>query len=266
MSLKYTILLFALGLLYVWLGPKIEQRFNVRLPGLPGEQVGQYAPNNDRSLDFGDAEAKPGAIDPARLDELLKDVDGGQSTRSESLTSRPDTGPTTDGRSEPSTQSPGSTSPAAVARTESTPKPRPQVAETPSSQPKLKLGDLREIDRNRFESAAGILYTPGSAEGHRIDHLMRHTKDDTSRPVHGVFDGGRQGALATIDHAFLKVLRGDKGISKRTEGGRTVYIVDMGKRVGFIGGQKGQRQDKPAARKVQIVLEDGNRLITAYPR
>ena len=40
--------------------------------------------------------------------------------------------------------------------------------------------------------------------------------------------------------------------------------VDMGRRVGFVGGREGNRMRKPMARRVRIVL-DGTRVITACP-
>ncbi|MEM9589636.1 MAG: hypothetical protein AAGA03_20300, partial [Planctomycetota bacterium] len=63
----------------------------------------------------------------------------------------------------------------------------------------LKYGLLREVGEKRYLSPGGLLYMPGSAEGHRLEHLRRHTKDMPNRPgSHGVFDGGMEGMLATI--------------------------------------------------------------------
>jgi len=130
--------------------------------------------------------------------------------------------------------------------------------------PSLKYGVLREIGRERYISPAGLLYTPGSAEGHRLEHLRRHTADQPSRPgKHGVFDGGMEGALASIDKAYEKAKAGQR-TTKETDGNRIIYTVDMGKRIGFVGGRDGNRQRKPMARRLRMVLE-GNRVITAFP-
>jgi hypothetical protein len=51
---------------------------------------------------------------------------------------------------------------------------------------------------------------------------------------------------------------------KTTDRNRTIYTVDLGKRIGFIGGQDGGRRRNPMARRVRLVLE-GKRVITAYP-
>ncbi len=132
------------------------------------------------------------------------------------------------------------------------------------AQPSLKYGALREVGDERYLSPAGLLYTPGSAEGHRLEHLRRHTADQPDRPgKHGVFDGGMEGALKTIDQAYENAKIG-KRTTKHTEDGRTIYTVDMGQGIGFVGGREGNRRNKPMARRVQIVL-DGNRVITAYP-
>lgn len=128
----------------------------------------------------------------------------------------------------------------------------------------LKYGSLREIGKDRYISPAGLLYTPGSAEGHRLEHLRRHTEDQPSRPgKHGVFDGGMAGALKTIDQAYENAKIG-KRTSTREEDGRTIYTVDLGQRIGFVGGREGNQKNQPMARRVQLVL-DGNRVITAFP-
>lgn len=129
----------------------------------------------------------------------------------------------------------------------------------------LLYGLLREISPDRYLSPAGLQYTPGSAEGHRLEHLRRHTEDQPTRPgSHGVFDGGMEGALKTIDLAYEKAKKNTQTTTKN-EGSRTVYTVTMGGRVGYVGGRSGNQRRKPMARRVVLVL-DGNRVITAYPK
>jgi hypothetical protein len=128
----------------------------------------------------------------------------------------------------------------------------------------LLHGILVDQGNDRFRSPEGLLYVRGSQEGHRLKHLERHTVDDPGRPGrHGVFDGGMQGALMTIDKAYRKAKTGVQ-TSVEEEDGRTIYTVDMGTRVGFVGGSEGQRRRNPMARRVRLVLEQ-NRVITAYP-
>ena len=134
----------------------------------------------------------------------------------------------------------------------------------PISSPALLHGLLKETAPQRYVSPAGLLYGPGSQEGHRLEHLRRHTVDDPGRPgSHGVFDGDMPGALQTIDHAFQRAKTGQR-TTTRQDDDRTIYTVDMGKRVGFVGGRDGARRNHPMARRVRIVLE-GNRFITSYP-
>ena len=128
----------------------------------------------------------------------------------------------------------------------------------------LLYGILREVSADRFISPEGLLYTPGSAEGHRLKHLERHIKDNPSRAgSHGVFDGEMAGALKTIDRAYQRAKKNQK-TSKEVDDGRTIYTVDMGGRIGYVGGRNGKRRRNPMARRVKIVLS-GNRVITAYP-
>ncbi len=135
----------------------------------------------------------------------------------------------------------------------------------PSADPSLRYGLLRDTGNERYVSPAGLMYTPGSAEGHRIEHVRRHVEDDPGRPGnHGVFDGGIEGALQTIDRAYGKA-KTNQRTTKQEDDGRTIYTVDMGMRVGYVGGRDGGRKRNPVARRVMLVLE-GNRVITAYPK
>lgn len=124
---------------------------------------------------------------------------------------------------------------------------------------------LTEVGRNRFESPAGLLYTPGSQQGHRLKHLMKHAEDDPDRPgQHGVFDDSAAIAVVKlVDEAYEQALTG-KSTKTSREGNRTVYTVNLGRRVGYIGGQSGGRRNHPSANYVRLVVE-GERLITAFP-
>ena len=155
----------------------------------------------------------------------------------------------------PKTHSKSRSAPASPKATSSVPKP---------SGEDLLYGILQEVSRDRYVSPQGLLYTPGSAEGHRLKHLQRHTKDQPNRPgKHGVFDGGMEKALSTIDRAYERAKKKQRTTVTQEEG-RTIYTVDMGGRIGFIGGQDGKRKRNPMARRVRMVL-DGNRVITAFP-
>ena len=71
------------------------------------------------------------------------------------------------------------------------------------------------------------------------------------------------GALKTIDRAYERAKNNQRTTRKRDEG-RDILTVDMGGRVGYVGGRDGNRRRKPMARRVRLVL-DGQRVITAYP-
>lgn len=148
-----------------------------------------------------------------------------------------------------------------IDRGESSPSTDPAASQADDE---LLYGRLREISPDRYVSISGLLYTPGSAEGHRLEHLRRHTRDQPGRAgSHGVFDGDMSDAIETVDLAYERAKKGQR-TTKSTDQGRTIYTVDMGKRVGYVGGRTGNQRRKPMARRVRLVLE-GNRLITAYP-
>lgn len=137
-------------------------------------------------------------------------------------------------------------------------------ASDPASQEELLYGLLRKVSANDYLSPAGLIYGSGSEQGHRLEHLRRHTVDDPGRNgPHGVFDGGMEGALKTIDLAYEQANTGQR-TNRQVEDDRIIYTVDLGKRVGYVGGREGQRRRHPMARRVRMVLE-GKRLVTAFP-
>lgn len=146
-------------------------------------------------------------------------------------------------------------------------RPPPPGTSKKSTRSQPELGQLRDLGGKVWESAAGLKYGPGSREKHRLLHIMRHAEDQPKRPgKHGVFlgDGDRKKVLALIDEAYLQALKGGRKVDKKQEGNRVVYTVDLGRRIGFVGGQVGNKQGKPSAYKIRLVLE-GTNVITAFP-
>jgi hypothetical protein len=130
---------------------------------------------------------------------------------------------------------------------------------------KLLYGLLRETGNEDYLSPAGLRFTRGSEEGHRLKHLAKHLEDQPDRPgKHGVFYGDMPQVLKWLDEAYGRASAGAKGTSKREEEERTVYEVNFSKPIGYIGGRDGARQKNPDSKRLRMVVE-GNRLITAFP-
>ena len=73
-------------------------------------------------------------------------------------------------------------------------------------------GFLTEIGRSRYESPAGLVYGPGSEEGHRLKHIAKHLEDQPNRPgSHGVFRGDMKAFLIEIDDAYTRAKRRGEG-------------------------------------------------------
>jgi len=126
-------------------------------------------------------------------------------------------------------------------------------------------GSLRSVAPGIWESRAGLRYGPGGAQGNRARHVLEHAADIPGRRgLHGVFAGGRKAVIATIDEAFVAAQAGGPGVTVVQRGARTMYTVDMGHTVGFIGGQTGASLGNPAATHMRLVLE-GTSVITAFP-
>lgn len=130
-----------------------------------------------------------------------------------------------------------------------------------SGQPYLKEGR-----RGTKVSPEGLVYTGSRSGEHRTDHVLRHAKDQPNRPGnHGVFDADGDDVFRLIDEAYVLVKQNSRQVSKDPpRDGKTAFLVDMKRRIGFRGGKSGNRAGKPAAKKMKLILAD-DRVITAYP-
>ena len=141
------------------------------------------------------------------------------------------------------------------------PLPRPQDASAPGEIENI----LRTGSRAVYVSPAGLRYTRGSQQGHRLKHLMVHAQDKPDRPgQHGVFDSNEPAeVVALVDEAYLQAQSGRDTRTQR-EDERVVYDVNLRRRIGYIGGTSGKRKNHPAAKHMRLVIE-GDRVITAFP-
>ena len=120
----------------------------------------------------------------------------------------------------------------------------------------LKLSD------NAFHSASGLTFKFGSKHGNRLSHVLEHTKNDLTKNFHGVFTVGDD-LVKTLDEAYELAKKGGDNVIKSTENGRTSFIVDLGRNIGFEGGKKGSEK---ALNKINIIVEEGtDNVITAFP-
>lgn len=124
-------------------------------------------------------------------------------------------------------------------------------------------GPLEQIAVDSYVSEGGLSYLsdPGRFAS-RADHVLAHTVDDLSRPLHGVF-AVRSNACDVFD------LLDD--VLKRIEDGAAVmcgdgcFDVDMHRDVGTVGGTQGAAAGNPHTTWVRMVLADQDDVITAYP-
>ena len=126
---------------------------------------------------------------------------------------------------------------------------------------------LKELGRDRYQSPAGLLYTMGARGEHRIEHVMRHSRDMSDRPAHGVFigNGDRDTVLKLIDDAWeLAEAKSPKAEYEKSRG-NDAWTVNMGRKVGFDGGQKGKKNGGKSLNSIKLILANGNQVITAYP-
>lgn len=125
---------------------------------------------------------------------------------------------------------------------------------------------LKKLSKNRYQSPAGLVYAPGSDEGHRLKHIERHLTDIPNRPgSHGVFDGNMIDFLKAIDQAYTRASKREKGTSMKEDDGATVYEASFTAPIGYLGGESGKRQKNPKLNRMRLVIRDNNVVITAFP-
>jgi hypothetical protein len=125
---------------------------------------------------------------------------------------------------------------------------------------------LTKLPRNRFQSPAGLIYGPGSDEGHRLKHIERHLQDIPNRPgSHGVFEGSMVDFLKKIDQAYVSAQRREKGTSIVEDQGAVIYEASFPEAIGYLGGEAGRRQRNPKLKRMRIVVRNGDAVITAFP-
>lgn len=124
-------------------------------------------------------------------------------------------------------------------------------------------GSLEQVAEHSYVSDGGLSYPPdpGRFES-RADHVLAHTADDLSRPLHGVFDVGADACdvFDLLDQVRRKIREG-----AAVGCGDGCYDVDMRRDVGTVGGTQGAAAGNPPTTWVRIVVAQGDDVITAYP-
>jgi hypothetical protein len=241
------IVLFVALIGYVLARPSLERWWGVSLPSLT-ESSGTTQPERP-TADSAPSQSRPTESDPAE-----------RTSRETSPEALPDLAPPKTTRKEP----------APPAATNSPSKPDPftvPTAKKPASSGKAAPPkfELKKLGKGDLESPAGLVYSPGPSGEHRVDHVMRHSKDEPSRPQHGVFNGSRDEILKLLDDAYQLIKQNSRQVNKQSDGNRTEYTVRFDRAIGYEGGRSGMRNNFPKVNRLRLVLEDGKYVVTAYP-
>jgi len=224
------VILLVLALVYTLLQPLANRQFGWQLPSLQGLLTADRAP---APKDGNAQPVNPRSVDPSEDTSEDPSEDMGEDTGE--LTRRNEDASTT----------------------------AEEDRGTDESAP--LYGVLRSEGREVYVSQAGLRYTRGSAEGHRLKHLERHLSDQPERSGrHGVFNGNMPQVLRWIDDGYQRARQNAPGTSQRQEQGRTVYEAEFPQPIGFVGGREGNRRGRPVTKQLRVVTEE-DRVITAFP-
>ena len=127
------------------------------------------------------------------------------------------------------------------------------------------FGQLRRVGEDVWGSTAGLRYGIDPRYGNRVQHVLSHASDIPSRRIHGVFSVGRSQVLSLVDEAYTHAQQAGSNVTATVKGSRTIYTVDVGRPIGYVGGQIGSTLGYPTAQHIQLVIEGINDVITAFP-
>lgn len=238
-SLKFVVFLVVGLAIYGLVQPLVNRSFGLKLPGVWQivEQLQSPDSSKTRNAEDGIAKAKEKTPSP---DSQNEDADT-ETPSEKNVTNR---SPGADGGSAGSNDAPSKTQNTNV------------DVET----------YLKKLSKNRFQSPGGLVYAPGSDEGHRLKHIERHLRDIPNRPgSHGVFNGSMIDFLKTIDQTYVRASKREKGTSMKEDDGATVYEASFNAPIGYLGGEAGKRQKNPKLNRMRLVIRDNNLVITAFP-
>ena len=260
---KWAVAIIAALIVYVLLQPRLNQWFGWNLPSvasLTGDEPAKTQPKKK-------ADAKPSSASKSNKSQAATDYPELESTAPEQK--KPEQKlPEQKSPDKPKASSDPNNPPPSKSKASSNGSEASKTSgsATKSKSPSQSVEDyLKQVGKNRFESPAGLIYKPGSEEGHRLKHIERHLKDIPDRPgSHGVFDGSMVEFLMAIDDAVTRAKRKLKGTSMEEDDGAMVYEASFDKPIGFLGGETGKRKKNPKVKKMRVVIQD-DAVITAFP-
>ena len=125
---------------------------------------------------------------------------------------------------------------------------------------------LRFDGAGAFVSKNGLEFTVmgrGAGQENRIDHVRKHLSNDLLKAggIHGVFNGSMSDVISGLDEAWEQIRKGN--FTTVTTSRSPVYVVDMGRVVGWQGGANGSKE---ALTKIGIIVQPGtSKIVTGYP-
>jgi len=264
---KWAVIIIGVVIAYVVFQPRVNQWFGWKLPSVAsmvGDEKPSKATTKKGELSKNDtAKTSKKSADAEEDLELEKETKREAASPKKKTAEKAKTAVEADDENEPPAKAsgqPDSNKPSPPSKTATKPK---NDSNDDESDP--LYGFLSKVGSNRYESPAGLVYGPGSEEGHRLKHIARHLEDQPKRPgSHGVFKGDMKAFLTAIDDGYSRAKKGEKRTTKKEDGDSTVYEITFEKAIGFVGGEAGGRKKNPATKKLRLVVR-GSNVITAFP-
>ncbi len=138
----------------------------------------------------------------------------------------------------------------------------------------LRGGEIRELENSGllikqrygvWKTRGGLLLSGRDKDGStRLEHVMKHSRDNRRKAVHGVFTITKTGIITLMDRVWSMYRKGS--LALRKNGSRSVIQYDTGERIGFSGGRRSKGRTMEYLTKVRLVLNGkGPGVVAFYP-
>jgi hypothetical protein len=89
-------------------------------------------------------------------------------------------------------------------------------------------------------------------------HIYEHTENDPKKPIHGIFDISNEDVDNLLEEIKKIILENNKKIFRRYFSGQEfIYEIDMGRKIGWMGGEYGEENGFPATSLVRVIMDRG---------
>lgn len=127
----------------------------------------------------------------------------------------------------------------------------------------IEIPFLAELNQDRWQSPAGLVYSRVDASQHRLSLLSAHIREPTDLECQRGFDGDLHQVLVWIDQAYRRFQQGNSGDrANAISNGESVIQIELPEVIGWV--RRPNSVDVDSTSWLRLILHDYE-VIDAYP-